>query len=100
MRDTVPEPGATRGETLISLPFAGLWLTQNSPARRVPSHGTDLLGERYAIDFVGVDHRHRAANRIDWRTFLATEPVERFVSYGRPLLAPVDGIVVGGHNAG
>jgi murein DD-endopeptidase MepM/ murein hydrolase activator NlpD len=33
----------------LTLPFTGLWLVQNSPARRVPGHGTDLLGERYAI---------------------------------------------------
>ena len=61
-------------EVALSLPFAGRWLAQNSPARRVPSHGTDLLGGRYAIDFVGVDHRRRTADRRDWRTFLATEP--------------------------
>ena len=27
---------------LLDLPFTGLWLTRNSPAARVPSHGTDL----------------------------------------------------------
>jgi len=85
-------------EVALSLPFAGRWLTQNSPARRVPSHGTDLLGGRYAIDFVGVDHRHRTADRRDWRTLLATEPVERFVGYGRPILAPADGVVVDVHD--
>ena len=40
---------------VLALPFQGRWLAQNSPARRVPSHGTDLLGETYAIDFVAVD---------------------------------------------
>ena len=83
---------------MLSLPFAGLWLARNSPARRVPSHGTDLLGERYAIDFIGVDHRHRTADRRDWRTFLATEPAERFFAYGRPILAPADGVVVAVHD--
>lgn len=85
-------------ETVISLPFAGRWLAQNSPARRVPSHGTDLFGERYAIDFVAVDHRRRTADRRDWRTFLASEPPERFLAYGRPLLAPADGVVVHVHD--
>jgi murein DD-endopeptidase MepM/ murein hydrolase activator NlpD len=85
-------------EVVLSLPFAGLWLARNSPARRVPSHGTDLLGERYAIDFIGVDHRHRTADRRDWRTFLATEPAERFFAYGRPILAPADGVVVAAHD--
>jgi hypothetical protein len=85
-------------EIVISLPFAGSWLARNSPARRVPSHGTDLWGERYAIDFIGVDHRRRTADRRDWRTFLASEPAERFFAYGRPILAPADGTVVDMHD--
>lgn len=85
-------------EIVISLPFAGLWLARNSPARRVPSHGTDLLGERYAIDFIGVDRGRRTADRRDWRTFLATEPAERFFAFGRSILAPADGIVVHVHD--
>lgn len=83
---------------VISMPFAGLWLARNSPVRRVPSHGTDLLGERYAIDFIGVDRRRRTADRRDWRTLLGTEPAERFFAYGRPILAPADGIVVELHD--
>lgn len=86
------------GEIVLSLPFEGRWLAANSPARRIPSHGTDLMGGRYAIDFIGVDHRHRVADRRDWRTLLATEPVERFFAYGRPVLAPADGVVVGLHD--
>jgi murein DD-endopeptidase MepM/ murein hydrolase activator NlpD len=85
-------------EIVISLPFEGRWLARNSPARRVPSHGTDLLGGRYAIDFIGVDDGHRTADRRDWRTFLSTEPVERFFAYGRPILAPANGIVVQVHD--
>jgi murein DD-endopeptidase MepM/ murein hydrolase activator NlpD len=85
-------------EIIVSLPFAGLWQVRNSPARRVPSHGTDLWGERYAIDFVAVDDRHRTAPSRDWRTLLATEPAERFFAFGRPILAPVDGLVVAAHD--
>ncbi|WP_051096198.1 M23 family metallopeptidase [Streptomyces sulphureus] len=83
----------------ISLPFTGRWLIENSPARRVPSHGTDLFGGRYAIDFVGVDERHRTSGVSDWRTLFATEPPERFVAFGRPLLAPGGGTVVAVHDA-
>jgi hypothetical protein len=83
---------------VLRLPFTHRWVVQNSPARRVPSHGTDLLGTRYAIDFVGVDHRHRTAPLRDWRTFLATEPAERFVGFGRPILAPAGGIVAAAHD--
>jgi len=85
-------------EIVLSLPFDGRWLVQNSPARRIPSHGTDLWGERYAIDFVGVNDRHRTADRRDWRTLVSTEPPQRFVSFGRPVLAPADGTVVAVHD--
>lgn len=86
------------GPIALSLPFAGRWLVRNSPARRVPSHGTDLMAGRYAIDFVGVDERGHTADRVDWRTWLATEPVERFTGFGRPILAPADGVVVSVHD--
>lgn len=98
MSERPPSRGSMIREIVISLPFAGPWLARNSPARRVPSHGTDMLGERYAIDFIGVDHRRRTADRRDWRTFLASEPAERFFAYGRPILAPADGTVVGMHD--
>ena len=96
------EPPSRSTETRaveLSLPFAGRWLARNSPARRVPSHGSDLFGERYAIDFVGVDDRHRTAGTRDWRTLLATEPPDRFAAFGRPVLAPGDGTVVAVHGA-
>jgi len=83
---------------VLALPVAGRWLVQNSPARRVPSHGTDLMGGRYAIDFVAVDHRRHTATRRDWRTALTTEPPERYLAFGRPVLAPADGTVVAIHD--
>jgi hypothetical protein len=86
------------GPIVISLPFEGRWLARNSPARRVPSHGSDLLGERYAIDFVAVGEGRRTSVRHDWRTLLASEPADRFVAFGRPILAPVDGVVVTAHD--
>lgn len=77
---------------ILDLPFRGRWLTQNSPARRIPSHGTDLFGTTYAIDFVAVDDRGHSAPR-GWRSVLGTEPPEVFVGFGVPILAPVDGVV-------
>ncbi len=85
-------------KVILSLPFTGRWLAQNSPARRVPSHGVDIFGQRYAIDFVAVDDRGRTANIRDWRTAFGTEPAERFYAFGRPILSPVDGTVVDVHD--
>jgi peptidase M23-like protein len=82
---------------VLRLPFTGTWLARNSPARRVPSHGTHLFATTYAIDFVAVDGRRTAARR-DWRTALSTEPPERFLGFGRPVLAPAAGRVVTVHD--
>lgn len=82
---------------LLDLPFRGRWRAELSPARRVPSHGTDLFGITYAIDFVAVDDRGRSAPR-SWRRWLSSEPPEAFVGFGRPILAPASGTVVAVHD--
>lgn len=82
---------------VLDFPFHGRWLAQNSPARRVPSHGTELFGVAYAIDFVAVDERGRSASH-GWRSFVSTEPPHIFRGFGVPILAPVGGTVVIAHD--
>ena len=80
----------------LDLPFRGRWRAEMSPARRVPSHGTDLFGITYAIDFVGVDDRGISAPRT-WRTLL-TEPAQSFFGFGRAITAPIAGTIVSVHD--
>ena len=82
---------------LLDFPFTGRWTVQNSPANRVPSHGTHLLGTTYAIDFVAVDGRGRSAPP-SWRAVLGTEAPEGFTGFGVPVLAPVAGTVAAVHD--
>jgi murein DD-endopeptidase MepM/ murein hydrolase activator NlpD len=86
-----------QGAVGLDLPFSGRWLAQNSPADRVPSHGTRLFATSYAIDFVPVDERGRSAP-VTWRTLVRPEAPELFLGYGRPITAPIDGVVVGVHD--
>ena len=82
----------------LDYPFAGRWLTQNSPANRVPSHGTTLFGTSYAIDFVPVnDAGHTAPIRFG--SLVCPEPPGRFPGFGRSLLAPIEGVVAAVHDA-
>lgn len=81
----------------LMYPFEGRWLTQNSPANRVPSHGTALLATSYAIDFVPVDEGGRTAP-FKLGSFFRREPAERFPGFGRCILAPVPGVVVRVHD--
>ena len=86
------------GGVVGSLPFDGQWLTEISPSRRVPSHGTDLFATTYAFDFVAVDDDGRTAPQRSLRTVFATEPPELFYAFGRPLYSPVAGTVVSAHD--
>ena len=46
--------------TVVAFPLRGEgWVAVTSPADRIPSHGTDMLGQRYAFDFLRVDERAR-----------------------------------------
>lgn len=82
---------------VLALPFRGTWRVRNSPARRVPSHGTHLFATTYAIDFIAVRGGRTATTR-DWRSLLFTEPAERFFALGQPILAPAAGTVVSAHD--
>jgi murein DD-endopeptidase MepM/ murein hydrolase activator NlpD len=97
--DYHPETG--RPPVVLSLPFRGTWLAQNSPGRRVPSHGTHFLGQSFAIDFVAVQRvgrGWRTAAVRDRHTLLGREPAERFFAFGQLILAPADARVVATHD--
>ncbi|MFB2571791.1 hypothetical protein [Micrococcus sp. IITD107] len=82
----------------IHYPFTGRWLVQNSPANRVPSHGTELFATAHAFDFVRVDEQGRTAP-VRLRSLVRTEPPESFPGFGAPILAPVAGTVVSAHDS-
>jgi hypothetical protein len=82
---------------VLGYPLSGRLRVRNSPANRVPSHGTHLMGTTYAIDFVPVDRRGRSAAWTP-RALLGTERPETFYGFGAPVLAPHSGVVVVAHD--
>lgn len=82
---------------VVEFPLRGAgWVAVTTPAARVPSHGVDVLGQRYAFDFVKVDDRpglrvHPAstlvASTIGGRT-------AGCYAWGADVHAPFDGEVV------
>lgn len=59
----------TQSKISIAFPLRGEWFTETSPADRVPSHGTNHFGLRYAFDFIqkdrkGASHTGGAADYI------------------------------------
>lgn len=82
---------------MLGYPLAGSFRARNSPARRVPSHETDLMGTTFAIDFIPVDEDGRSAP-LSWRAVAATERPETFVGFGADVMAPAPGRVVVAHD--
>ena len=100
LKITGPAHGSSRGSSqppanavVLDLPFRGSWRVENSPARRVPSHGTYAFGTSHAIDFVAVNDADRSAPRT-WRCLVAPERPEVFLGFGQPILAPLSGTVI------
>jgi hypothetical protein len=81
---------------VVELPLRGEWTVERSPADRIPSHGTDLLGQRYAYDLVRTDRRGgvgvHPAGTLRW--LLVGGRTRDCYGWGQPVHAALDGVVV------
>ena len=74
----------------------GAWVAVNSPRDRIPSHGTNMLGLRYAYDFLIADSRRRLHyHPAGWlRTALIGVPTHECYAWGAPVHSPFEGEIV------
>ena len=88
-------PGALSDPVVVAFPLRGEgWVAVTTPATRVPSHGTDMLGQRYAYDFLRLDRRSRYHPAGVLRTLILGVPTRECYAWGAPVHSPVDGEVV------
>jgi hypothetical protein len=82
--------------TVVDFPLRGEWTVERTPAHRIPSHGTDILGQRYAYDFLRTDDRAGShvhpAGRLRW-VFIGGRTQDCY-GWGEPIHAATDGEVV------
>lgn len=79
---------------VVDFPLRGEWYAVRSPGSRIPSHGTDVLAQRYAFDLqrLGPGRRPHPAG---WaRTVIAGVPVRECFGWGEPVHSVLDGVVV------
>jgi len=68
------------------LPFEGTWQVANGGIRKQTSHSWNLVGQRYAYDFVVVDQHGKTYQGN------LSKP-ENYYAFGKSILAAADGIV-------
>lgn len=82
---------------IVEFPLRGEWLSPNTPGTKIPSHGTNQLGTRYAYDFIQVDWERTGypAYRVSLPQYLLFGvPLNEYYCWGQEIYAPCDGIVV------
>jgi hypothetical protein len=77
----------------VDLPLHGEWTVVTTPAHRIPSHGTDALGVRYAFDLLRLDRRGRYHSASAALLLLRGVPTQECYGWGQPIHAPFDGVV-------
>ncbi len=79
----------------IGFPLSGEWVAVNTPAERVPSHGTDFFGQRYAFDFVRLNAKGTGfSSRSVFRQFAFFVHASDFLAWNEPVFAAFNGKVV------
>lgn len=82
---------------IVTFPLRGEWLAPNTPGNKIPSHGSDQLGERYAYDLLQVDWARKGwpFYRVHWLRYLIFGvPLNKCYCWGQEVYAPCDGIIV------
>ena len=81
---------------IVDFPLEGEWWAANTPGTKIPSHGTDTLGQRYAYDFVMVDweKKKKPYKGSNWRYYLLGMPLSQWHGWGQNIYAPCDGKVL------
>jgi hypothetical protein len=89
-------PGELDHPAVLDFPLRGEWTVERTPADRIPSHGTDVLGQRYAYDFIRTDERRGShvhpAGSLRWA--LLGGRTRDCYGWGEPVHAASSGDVV------
>lgn len=82
---------------VMEFPLRGEWLSPNTPGSKIPSHGTNQLGTRFAYDFIQVDWDKKGlpAYSVSFLQYLIWGVLlDDYYCYGQEVYAPCDGTVV------
>jgi Peptidase family M23 len=83
--------------TVVDFPLRGEWVAYHTPGDRIPSHGTDQLGQRYAYDFMRIEKEQKGwkfCRASMWRYHLIGVTLNNCYGWSEPIFAPFAGTVI------
>jgi Peptidase family M23 len=86
-----------QGAVVVEFPLRGeRWVAVTTPGDRIPSHGSNMLGERYAYDLLKVDERRGAHYHPDSRLrgLLIGARAQECYAWGAAIHSPFDAEIV------
>lgn len=81
----------------VNFPLKGEWCALHTPGHKVPSHGTDQLGQTYAYDFFQIDWSktgYKFHNTPRLKSLVLGVKLMNIYCWSQPIYAPFDGLVV------
>ena len=85
-------------QVIVRFPLSGEWCAVNTPGFKVPSHGTNRFGQRYAYDFIQIDWSRENGYKFYRGSMLQGllfgVSLKDTYCWSKPIYAPFDGEVV------
>jgi len=82
---------------VVKFPLSGEWCASNTPGEKIPSHGTHLLGQTYAYDFLKIDWDDEGFiffSQSKLHYYLLGVDLEDTFCWSQPIFSPFHGEVV------
>jgi hypothetical protein len=83
---------------VVDLPLRGEWMAPNTPGHIIPSHGTDLLAQTYAYDFLQINWRYPKRmwyfEKPYFTVLLIGVRLNECMCWSQPVYAPFSGDIV------
>lgn len=83
---------------VVRFPLSDEWCAFNTPGHKIPSHGTDQLGQRYAYDFFQIDWEQNGYKFFQapaLKSLIFGVKLQDTYCWSKTIYAPFEGVVVG-----
>ncbi len=83
----------------VKFSLLGEWRAVNTPGEKIPSHGTDRLGQTYAYDFIKIDWNskgYKFFNKSLFQGLIFSVNLTEIFCWSQLIYSPFDGKIIDG----